>query len=263
MAIATETDLINARANKRQNFSLQKTSVSGQAAGNYVSLYRGAGSNPVQPAIPAAAALCTKALTWNFQNPVAPDKTYLDVLDIGLGVGGRQTFYDRLFHVGGLVGNVTTAQAVNSQALLTFPFRNSSAEEVFWMLEWYTATGATAVTANVAVTNTDLSTEVIAVALAATRPASSVIFINPNVGKRIQSIQTVTLSATTGTAGNFGVTCAERIAGASGSITTPNVGKDREGILAQIPDDACLYAIIEASGTSTGDARGEFTLIQG
>lgn len=263
MTIATQNDLINARTNKRQNFSLQKTSVSGVAAGVYVSLYRSAGSNPIQPAIPAAAALCTKALSWNFQNPTAPDKTYLDYLDINIGVGGRLTMYDRLFHIGGFSGTVTTAQTVNSQSLLTFPFRGYSVEDVYWMLEWYASTGSTAVTANVAVTNTDLSTEVIAVALAATRPAASVIFIPPNAGKRIASIQSVTLSASTLTAGNFGVTCAERISGASGSIATANVGRDREGILAEIPNDACLYAILEASGTSTGDARGELTLIQG
>lgn len=264
MTIATENDVINARTNKRQGMNFQKASIANMVAGALCSMYRSTGPIPSQPAIPAAAALCTKALTWNFNNPTAPDKTYLDVMDGVCSAAGRIVWFDRLFHIGGLSGTVTTAQAVNSQTVLTLPVRDADPPEVEWFIEWYTDTGATAVTATVAVTYTDASTGTPTVALAATMRAGRLLPIIPAAGKVIASIQSVTLSATTGTAGSFGITAGNRISGTSLHVPVANIAPpSRELIMRAIPDDSCLWPVVECSTTSSGDIRGEFTLIQG
>lgn len=263
MTIATESDLINARANKNQPFAMQRTSIANMVAGALCSMYRSTGPLPSQPAIPSAAAVCTKALTFSFNNPTGGDKTYLDTISGGCTTACRVVTYDRLFHIGGLSGTVTTAQTVNSQTVLTLPLRNSLAGEVEWFLEWYTDTGATAVTANVAVTYTDATTDTRAVSLAATMRAGRLLPIVPATGKVIASVQSVTLSATTGTAGNFGVTCGDRQSGLSLNILAANLGDKNEAVLKEVADNACLWQVVECSTTSSGDVRGEFNLVQG
>ena len=264
MTLATENDVINARANKRQGLSFQKASIANMVAGALCSMYRSTGPVPVQPAIPAAAVLCTKALSWNFNSPTGGDKIYLDVMDGVCTLAGRIVWFDRLFHLGGLSGIVTTAQAVNSQSVLTLPLRDADPGEVEWFVEWYADTGATGVTATLAATYTDLSTGNITLSLAATMRAGRLLPIVPPTGKTIASLQTLTLSATTGTAGNFGVTAGNRISGASLHIPAANVAPpSRELILREVPDNTCLWPVVECSSTSSGDIRGEFTLIQG
>lgn len=264
MTISTEADLINARANKRQDFPVAQTSIANAVAGTLHSLYRSTGPTPVQPAIPAANAVPTKALTFNFNNPGGADKTYVDMMDLIGTIAGEVTLFDRLFHMGGLSGTVTTAQNVNSNTALTFPARGAAAANACeWFLEWYTDTGATGVNATVAVTHTDATTANIVIALSATTRAGRLYpIVSP--GKVISQINTVTLSATTGTAGNFGVTCGRRIAGTSMGIVAANVpAQPREAILEEIPNDACLWRVMHCSTTSTGDQRGSFTLVQG
>jgi hypothetical protein len=267
MTIATQGDLINARTNKNQGISFQRASMANQTAGTLCSLWRSTGPVPSQAAIPTAAALCTKATSGalrNFQNPIGGDKTYLDVIDVNCTLAGKVALYDRLFHIGGLNGTLTTAQAVNSQTVLTFPVRNSVADECEWWLEWYADTGGTAVTATCAVTYTDTTTANLAVAVPATCRAARLLPIVPGAGKVIASVQTVTLSATTAAAGNFGVTCADRLAGCGATVVAANIPQPaREAVLHEVPNDACLMQIVECSSTASGDVRGEYTLIQG
>ncbi len=263
MAISSQDGLIAARTGKRQTFSFAKISTANMIAGGLCSLYRATSQIPTQPAIPTVAEVPTKALSFNFNNAIAPDSTHLDFMGGVCTVAGVVNLYDRTFHIGGLNGTVTTAQTVNSQTVLTFPTRNTTAFESEWFLEWYADTGATAVTANVAVTYTDATTGTIAVSLAATMRIGRILPIIPASGKWIASVQTVTLSATTGTAGNFGVTCGDRISNASLYIPIANVGSSVEAVLSIIPDNACLWQVQLCSATTSGDLRGELILIQG
>jgi hypothetical protein len=125
-------------------------------------------------------------------------------------------------HMGGLSGTVTTAQTVNLDLNANLATDNlderkgdANFSDVQWWLEWYTDTGSTAVTATVGVTYNDgTSGNLSAISLAATRRASLMVPLNPLVhpcgGGRQDSFKAtwtgVTLSATTGTAGSFGVT---------------------------------------------------------
>jgi hypothetical protein len=169
--------------------------------------------------------------------------------------------YDRLVHMGGLSGIVTTSQTVSTTAInRTYPVVNTQA----W-LEIYTATGATSVTATITYTNqTGTTGKTGTCVIPASAKAGTIIpFSLASGDTSVESVQSVILSATTGTAGNFGITLAQRI------CTVPvvaNIGQqlDFAGVgLPQIEPNACLAYIVLPSTTSTGTIISELTLIQG
>lgn len=260
MAITTEAGYINAKAIGR--FSpLQKSSVANMVAGSICSLYRAAGTNPAQPAIPSTAVVCTRATDGAMYFPVAggSNSKYIDNFILNDTVANTIHIVDRICHFGGLSGTVTTAQTVTTP---TLPAR-ATPEACEWYLEWYTDTGATAVNATVAVTNTDASTSNIVVALAATRRAGMLLQILPATGKIIAVVNNVTLSATTGTAGNFGVTCVQDL-GVAGVIGVANIADRAESLVLPLAGpDACLMGVVDCTTTSTGVINGGVRVIEG
>lgn len=266
MTIATESDLINARANKRQNFGIQKASLANAIAGAIFSMWRSTGPLSAQGAIPGAAAVpdsTTLGAQAAFTNPGGADKTYLDDMSVSCTNAGRVILVDRLIHNGNLSGTVTTAQAVNTPALPATRAGNTTGVGLEWYLEWYTDTGATAVTATVTYTNqAGTAGRTTTVSLTATMRAGRILPITPQAGDTaIQSIQSVTLSATTGTAGAFGVSCYRRLK--DFTVPTANVGVDTTANLVEIINSACLAVLVECSTTTTGDVRGVMSLVQG
>ena len=184
--------------------------------------------------------------------------------------------HDRLMHMGGLNGTLTTAQTVGVDISANLATSNLSARigdanysDIQWWLEWYTATGSTAVTATVAVTYNDGTTGTLSVSLAATRPASLMIPLNGLIpsaaaGKYIRAITTVTLSATTGTAGSFGVTATRP------RMTLPLPLANKTEIfdwaalgLPEIFNSSCLFPLVLTSTTSSGTVRGGGKLAHG
>lgn len=255
-----------AKSNDRLMFD--KASLASQVAGGFASMWRATGF-PVQGAIPGAAALCTKALAgaMNFNNPVAPIENYLGWGYYVAGTAGHAfEVHDRIAHMGGLSGTVTTAQnalvALDTLGAPAARIGDPGYGDVLWFLEWYTATGATGVNATCAVTYDDNSTGNIVVAVPASTGAGRAIPILPAVaGRGIKRINTVQLSATTGTVGNFGVTATRQrcalendVAGKGKNHTWAMLG------LSQIADDSCLAGIISCTTTSTGTARGQIKL---
>lgn len=129
--------------------------------------------------------------------------------------------------------------------------------------EWYTDTGVTVVTATAAVTYSDGSTgNLTAVSLAATRRASFMQPLNGLIpaavaGKFIRAVNTVTLSATTGTAAVLA--SATRLRGTLYARRERKIRPDwAEGLpISTIPNNACPFIAVLASTTSTGTLRGE------
>ena len=276
MAITTLDGLVNAMGNNTSRIVLDKASIASQAAGTYVSLWRATGQ-PAQGAIPAAAAVCNNALTGaiNFTQQTSPATTYGGWLN-GVSTNAAMTLeiHDRLMHMGGLSGILTTAQTVNLDIAANLASNDIAARigdanysDIQWWLEWYTATGATAVTATVGVTYNDGTTGTLSAALAATRPASFMLplnGLNTSTGKFIRDVDTVTLSATTGTAGSFGVTATRP------RMTLPlNVANKMEVAdwqllgLPEIVNSSCLFPLVLTSTTSSGTLRGGGKLIHG
>jgi hypothetical protein len=262
-----ENEIGWALATNSDRMVLDKASLPSQVAGGFCSMWRATGI-PGQGAIPAAAAICTKALTGavNFNNQVAPMTSYFAWAYYVAGTAGHAAeVHDRLAHMGGLSGTVTTAQNVNLDlstlggGLVADRRGDANYSDVMWWLEWYQATGATAVNATVNVTYDDASTGNIVIAVASGTAGSRMIpIISAVAGRFIRGINTVTLSATTGTGGNFGVTASRQRTAMENDVA--NKGKTYTWAMLgipEIPNDSCLFFIVPCSTTSTGTLRGQ------
>lgn len=272
MAISTLDGIANALGNNSSRFILDKSSIASQAAGTFVSLWRATGQ-PGQGAIPGAAAACNNALigAMNFTQQTLPATSYGAYMEAATGNASMTVeIHDRLMHMGALSGILATAQTVGIDLEASLASNNlaerigdTNYSDVQWWLEWYTATGSTAVTATVAVTYNDGTTgNLTGVALAATRPASFKQPLNSYIpaassGKYIRAVNTVTLSATTGTAGSFGVTATRSRMTIGCPIANFKFVADWAALgLPEIRNASCLYPVVLTSTTSSGTVRG-------
>ena len=269
--ITNRDQLIDALANNSSRIVIDKASIANAAAGQYHSLWRATGQ-PGQGAIPAAAANCNQSTTGclTFNQQTNPTKSYLAYLEAASSNSAMTVeVHDRLMHMGGLNGTLTTAQTVGidfngvTADNMAERIGDANYSDIQWWLEWYTDTGATALTATVNVTYNDGTTgNLTGVILAATRRASFMQPLNGLIpaaaaGKFIRAVNTVTLSASTGTAGNFGVT-ATRL---RGTLFIPIANAKFSADWARlpintIPNSACPFIAVLASTSNTGTLRG-------
>jgi len=177
--------------------------------------------------------------------------------------------HDRVAHMGGLVLNVTTSQTVNldlTSGGLNPPaarLGDSNFSDIQWWLEVYTDGGATASNATINVTYNDgTSGDLTTVAVGGTLRAGRMINLNGLIpsaaaGKFIRDINTVILSASTGTAGNFGFTATRQRATLPLFVANKGEVADWAALgFSEVPNDACLVLIQLCSTTSTGTVRG-------
>jgi hypothetical protein len=240
-------------------------------AGQFFSLWTASGA-PGAGSAPGAAAVPTKATTgsFNFENQTDPATSYLAWLALMTGNSATNLeIHDRLAHMSGLSGTVTTAQGALS-LVTTAPsaarLGDPEYSDVMWWLEIYTALGSTGVNATVNVTyGDDTSGNLAAIALGATpRQGRLYPLISASAGKFIKAVNSVTLSATTGTAGNFGITATRQRT----SVGNPLLNKTETFDWAQlglpnIPNDSCLAMIMLCGTTSTGTVRGSGKIAHG
>ena len=265
-------NLVKALGNNSSRIVLDKASIASQTANSYCSLWRATGQ-PGQGAIPTVVATCnnTTVGTIGFNQQMSPSTSYGAYLEIATGNAAMtMELHDRLANMGGLNGTLTTAQPVNLDLSTLLSTNNinvrkgdANYSDVQWWLEWYTATGGTAVTATIAVTYNDGTTGNLSVlSLAATRPASHMIPLNSLIpsaqsGKFIRGIVSVTLSATSGTAGNFGVTATRPRMTLSAPIANHKFIADWAQLgLPEIYNSSAIFPIVLTSTTSTGTVRG-------
>ena len=265
-------NLVKALGNNSSRIVLDKASIASQIANSYCSLWRATGQ-PGQGAIPTVVATCnnTTVGTIGFNQQMSPSTSYGAYLEIATGNAAMtMELHDRLANMGGLNGTLTTAQSVNLDLSTLLSTDNINVRkgddnysDVQWWLEWYTATGVTAVTATIAVTYNDGTTGNLSVlSLAATRPASHMIPLNSLIpsaqsGKFIRGIVSVTLSATTGTAGNFGVTVTRpRMTLSSPFANFKFIADWAQLGLPEIYNSSAIFPIVLTSTTSTGTVRG-------
>ena len=278
MTISTRDQLIAALGNNSSRLVIDKANIASQAAGTFVSLWRATGQ-PGQGSIPGAAAVCDNALTgaMGFTQQVAPATSY-GAWANAVCSNSVMTLeiHDRLMHMGGLSGTLTTAQTVNLDVNANLASGNidkrkgdSNFSDIQWWLEWYTATGSTAVTATVSVTYNDGTSGTLSASLAATRPASFMLPLNGLIpaaaaGKYIRDVDSVQLSATTGTAGSFGVTATRP------RMTMPLLLANKKEVfdwaalgLPEVANSSCLFPVVLTSSTSTGTVRGGCKIAHG
>ena len=166
------------------------------------------------------------------------------------GLAGATVVAIDLLNVsGGLSGTVTTEQTTNlPSAPLT---RNTGGDGVMIGLVIYTAIGTTGTTISVRYTNQDGTPNRVSTVTSfggtGFREAARLILIPLAAGDSgVRSVEGVTLTATTGTAGNFGVCLFKPLMTFSLESTTGTMPIDAVssggmiGSMAEFDDDACL-----------------------
>ena len=205
------------------------------------------------PAIPTASVALDKTSAESI-GPI-PDATSgkLQILGGRFNTSGQAgtmpVAIDLLNVSGGLDGTVTTEQTTNlPTAALT---RHTGGDGVFIGIVVYATIGTTATTISVRYTNqagtgSRVST-VTAFGATGFREVGRLIQIPLQAGDTgVRSVEGVTVTATTGTAGNFGVCLFKPLMGFSLDSTTGTVPLDAVstggmiGSMAEFDDDACL-----------------------
>lgn len=281
MTITTLDQLASALGNNSSRVVIDKASISNAAAGQFHSLWRATGQ-PGQGAAPTTVAVPTYATTgaMNFAQQTGPATTYVAYLEaVCSNSAVTVELHDRLAHSGGLVGNVATAQTTNlpldldsllATSNLAARIGDSNYSDVQWWLEWYTDTGSTATSITVNVTYNDGSTDnLTAASIAATRRASYMLPLNGLIpagkaGFFIRGVNSVTFTATTGTAGSLGVTATRPRASLGCPVLNMKWSADWASLpLGEIPNDSALFVIQISGATSTGTVRGGGKLAHG
>lgn len=280
MTITTVDALVSAMGNNSSRIIIDKASIVNAVTGGFFSLWRATGQ-PGQGAIPTAAARCTNTLlgALQFTQQTAPATSYLGILE-GLctpAAGTTLEIHDRLMHMGGLSGTLTTSQTVNldldaniADDNLTERTGDSNYSDVQWWMEWYADTGSTASNATINVTfNDGTSGNLGVIAVGGTVRASRKLPLNNLIlaadsGKYIRDINTVILSVSTGNAGNFGFTATRYRAALFKPTANARFTADWAGLgLPLIPNSSCLEAVQIATTTSTGIVRTTGKIIHG
>jgi len=268
--ITTRDGLIAALAGA-QRFDLFKTSTTSEGAGTWHSLWALTGYPPAGSTPPAKTAgsgyiptkSTTGAIPWT--GPAGGSKTYLGQLVASFATAGALIIYDRLWACSGFDTTLTTAQTVTTPGTVDRPDTTGEGVEIWG--EVYTAPGATTATWTASYTNT------------AGTAGRSATYTHPanaeSIGQLfrftlqagdtgVQSVQSLTCSVSSGTAGNIGITLVRRIAMLPGPIV--NVAQLADFFTlggGEIPDNACLALAVQCSTTNTGNVLGQVSVIQG
>lgn len=253
---------------------LFKTSQTAEGAGMWHSLWKAtalptAGANP--PAASAGSGYTPTNSTAGaipFTNPVSGN-TYLARASIAGATVGTLIIYDRLWACSGFNTTLLTAQTITTPGTIPSRDANGAAlgDGVELWLEVYTAPGATGATWTVSYTNQDGTSGRTATY---THPANaeSVGQMMPMVlaaGDRgVRAVASLTCSASSGTAGDVGITLLRRVAEIP--ILLANVSTTLDPIALGFPriyDGSCLALMVQCSATNTGQMLGSVVLSQG
>jgi len=210
---------------------------------------------PTAGSTPGAAATCdrtTAGALGQFNKAGTEQRAWLRRFDIAYATGTQGTgmfmLVDRLAHVGGLSGTVTTAQTVGFPALTRF----TSGVGVWAGVEIYTGVGATGTTLTASYTNTvptaGQTSQPIAFGGTGLNNIRRILPISLAAGDLgVTAMASVTVLATTGTAGNFGVTLFKTLGAWPAVSVLPYLLNGAPlpyfGAMPAIPDNACLQLL--------------------
>lgn len=220
---------------------------------------------PNNGSAPSTAAVPTKDTAGSLFYPAHQNSSGTQrIVGHSIRSNNRCMFWvvDRLSHQGGLSGTTTTAQTTNlPTSALT---RATTGAGVMIGLEIYTVIGTTATTVSCSYTDNvngaGRTTPLTAFGATGNREVSRLIILPLQAGdSNPVSVESVTVTATTGTAGNFGVTLFKPLY----SIYVPADSRcydERDGIfggfcnLPQIVDNCCpmLIGFNNTTGNFTG-----------
>lgn len=263
----TGQDSLTTGLAKGPKFFVVKASQTAEGAGTYHSLWKaagqpGAGANP--PAFSAGSGYSpTKATAGALPitDPTSPELAYLALLDSASAtVAGGFILADRLWACSGFATNNGNLQSVTTPGNLPSGRDPNNGLDVQPWLEFYTAPGASAVTCTVTGTdaagNTSRTWTYSKPANAESVGQMALLLpggASPAATLGIRQVTSLQWSATTGGAGDVGVTLLRRLTSIGCLQVDRYYGKDAYQLgLPRVYDDACLFLQCLCSTTSTG-----------
>jgi hypothetical protein len=219
MSITTMDQLVDALANRSERIPIFRTApTSSISVISPYSLWRHAGMGGTTTTNPPTGVgeSCSKATPGAipFTAAGAGESVYLAGMEVAMTDEGIFSIYDRLVHTSGLNSTLLTAQTVNSAPL---PARATGGANVEAWVEIYTTLGASARTLAVSYTNqSGVAGRAGTCPLGAGPKAGEMRPIGLQSGDTgVRSVESVTMPATSGTAGDFGITLLRRLGGVS------------------------------------------------
>ncbi len=264
MAFANYSDYVTAVEQARREFWTKATQ-----AGTTGRLHSLAKTTPNVMTTPITAAAVDRTLVGCIGQQNSSTVLRLVRMVLGTGEACSLAVVDRLSHQGGLDGTSSSAQTTNlPTAALT---RYTSGVSVMAGLEIYSAVGGTPQTATASYTNSGSTSGRTAPAcvFGGTGFTAAARFIPLNLQSGdvgIKSVESVTLSGSTGTVGNFGVTLYRRltpflaIAPYMPDTHIYDAVQHLGGFMPRVLDDACLFLWMIAT-SSTGTSGSNIDLI--
>lgn len=277
--ITTVDEFLSALGNNADRIVINKASLANQTVARPCSMWRATGQAPQGASPGTTPILCTELLLGAIDYTVqsAPGvASYLGWLQVTSSVAGTAIeIHDRLAHSGGLVLNVTTPQTITGFDLSTIGVSNerrgeANFSDVQWYLEVYADGGATASNATINVTYNNGSTgNLLTLAVGGTIRAGNMFNLRQLVPPAqqdlfIRGINSVTLSASTTVAGNFGFTATR-----NRTVTVTHVANKPEIYtwdmlgFPEVHPDSCLFYVVIPQTTASGTIIGTGKIIHG
>lgn len=230
-------------------------------AGRWTSLWQYEGS-PAHGAAPGAVAIPDNTTNGGLKqtDPGGGRQKYLLGVAASASQPGVLVLYDRLLHLSGLSGTTTSAQTVGGTLTR---YTNGQGNQIW--AEIYTQIGGTATTITASYTDQDnnasQTTQAVAFGATNAREAQRMLPLSLAAGDSgVRAVASVTVLATTGTAGDFGIVVAHPLVAIP--IATGGLGMARDLIsgipsLPEILTDACLAWVWIPNGTSAPEIIAE------
>jgi hypothetical protein len=226
---------------------------------------------PAKGAVPTSGAIPDRTTQGAipFTAPGGSRDKHLIGASITPLTAGVFLLYDRLFHEGGLSGTSTAAQTIQGSTPTPALTRNTGGAGNIAFYEIYTTLGTTATTLTMTYTNqggTGSRTSTINIGSTGFREVTRMQRIPLAAGDSgIRAIEQIQLTATTGTAGNFGITIAQPLAwipvGASGIMGWRDYTTGLPGIPV-IDPNACLALMFIPGAATAPELFGSLATIE-
>jgi len=243
-----------------QDTKVSQTTVAGRMSSFW-------GITPFGGSAPGVASAPTNTTTGAMGQFNSSGVMRLAQIAASLGQSGYIMVCDRLLHVGGFSGTVTTAQTVGGTIT-----RNTGGVGNFLAAEIYTQIGTTGTTVTASYTNESGTSgrTTVAAPIGGTglREVQRFLPLPLQSGDRgVQACASATLLATTGTAGSWGITIWRPLF----AMAIPNLGSQQFlydsielccGNMPVIDNNACLWYVMMAFTTSSGIYMDAVRLIE-
>lgn len=236
---------------------------------NSLWLYDGSPSAGVAPTSGAIPTNATNGALKQANPGGSREKWLLQFAVMTELTNGAYILYDRLYHIGGLSGTSTSDQTVQGSPASPALTRNTGGVGNMIGIEIYTQIGSTERTLTVTYTNqagTGGKTATCPLGGTNSREPGRIVLVPLAAGDTgVQAVEKVALSASTGTAGDFGVTILRPLAfvsaGHPGSMGSKDFSSGLPGI-PKIDTNACLAAIFTPNGATAPSLIGCISMVE-